>query len=317
MEVEKDKIYSVSEFVAFLNADLKWMKARIVGEVSEAKAGPTGHMYFTLKDEHSVIACTCWKGVLDKLNVKLSDGMSIVVTGKITIYGGQSKYQLNVANIKLVGEGVLMQMFFKLKAKLEQEGIFLPSHKKKLPKWPKIIGVITSLHGAVFSDIVHRIKDRCPTRVILYPTSVQGSNAVSEVINAVEWFNDELVSKNKSKAIVDVIIIARGGGSIEDLWCFNDERIVRAIFASKIPVVSAIGHETDFTLSDFVADVRAPTPTAAAEFVVPVLLDEKAKLVSIKNRLSHIVAQYFANREKILSTFVLLTNPFQKCLATY
>ena len=260
------KQYSVTEISQLLKNTIeeKFFKVKIEGEVSGFKLASTGHGYFNVKDDNAILACTCWRPVMSRLGFKLEDGMAVVVIGKITTYSGMSRYQMTVEDILPSGEGALMAILKERKEKLTQEGLFDLVHKKPIPYLPKIIGVITSETGAVIKDILHRIEGRFPTSVILWPVSVQGQNCVKEILAALKGFNN-MEQENRP----DLLIVARGGGSIEDLWGFNDEEIVRAVFASKIPVISAIGHETDYTLIDFVSDIRAPTPTAAAEFAVP------------------------------------------------
>ncbi len=272
----------------------------VVGEVSGYKLASSGHVYFTLKDEQNLIACVCWNSAFRKINFDLADGMSISVKGTVTVYGGQSKYQINVTNIKPLGAGRLMQLFQELKLRLAQEGLFDQIHKKSLPFWPKIVAVVTSPQGAVFWDIMHRVRDRFPTFVLLYPVAVQGSAAAAEIEKAIGLLNDPNYMQD---LLPDVIIIARGGGSIEDLWTFNEESVVRCVFNSKIPIVSAIGHETDFTLMDFVADVRAPTPTAAAEFVLPSMAELKNRLTSLTVRLANLCIKYLSQNTKLLRAY--------------
>lgn len=293
--------YTVTELSVKIKQALEGLYSRVtvVGEISGMKVAQSGHAYFSLKDEHNTIACTCWKAAFDKVEFKVSDGMSVSVSARITTYGAQSRYQLNVLEVRALGAGSFMQAFLKLKAKLELEGLFDVLHKKPLPSWPNSIGIITSMQGAVLWDMLHRIRDRFPTHVAICPVAVQGSTCLAEVIKAIEQFNS---SSFKEKFHAQVIVIARGGGSIEDLWGFNDEALVRAIFASDIPVVSAIGHETDFTLADFVADLRAPTPTAAAEMITPVWSELKAKLDFYSIKLSNVLSRYFASKALLIKS---------------
>jgi exodeoxyribonuclease VII large subunit len=237
------------------------------GEVVAPKKHTSGHLYFALKDDTAVLDAVCWRGNAGRAEHCLQEGAEVVCRGRITTYPLRSKYQLVVDHVSLTGEGALLKLLEQLKAKLRAEGLFELAHKKTLPLLPLRIGVITSATGAVIQDILHRLRERLPSRVILWPVNVQGDSAISEICLALDGMN------RWSEALgprPDVIILARGGGSSEDLMVFNSEQIVRAVFASQIPVVSAIGHETDTTLVDYVADVRAPTPTAAAEMVVPV-----------------------------------------------
>tara|TARA_Y100001970_G_scaffold284031_1_gene400558 strand:+ start:1547 stop:2899 length:1353 start_codon:yes stop_codon:yes gene_type:complete len=261
--------YSVSELSTSIkriiedNFDYIRLKAE-VGRVSKPKSG---HIYLDLKDDTSVISGIIWKGSVNKLNILPEEGLEVVCTGKVTTYAGQSKYQIIIENIEPYGVGALMALLEKRKEKLLKENLFDDNFKKQIPFLPKKIGVITSPTGAVIRDILHRIEDRFPVNITIWPVKVQGDSSPEEIIDAIEGFH-LLEQSNLEKP--DVIIIARGGGSVEDLWGFNDEALVRKVFESQIPIISAIGHETDTTLIDLVADLRAPTPTAAAEMAVPV-----------------------------------------------
>nr|WP_306305446.1 exodeoxyribonuclease VII large subunit [Candidatus Orientia mediorientalis] len=254
----------------------------------------------------------CWKKTLDLIAIKIEDGIEIITTGRLTTYSGQSRYQLIIESFCIAGVGSLMQIFFQRKEKLMKEGLFDSSRKRKLPSFPVIIGVITSISGAVIRDIAHRVKDRFPSKLLIWPVTVQGSNSANEVVTAIQGFNS--ISTDQHNLAPEVIIIARGGGSVEDLWSFNEEIVVRAIANSAIPIVSAIGHEVDFTLADFAADLRAPTPSAAAEMVVPVLSDVKACLNNAISKIkcatynylkcSIILLQNYSNVIKKLETIV-------------
>ncbi|MDA0781220.1 MAG: exodeoxyribonuclease VII large subunit [Rickettsiales bacterium] len=243
---------------------------RVKGELSNFKRAPSGHLYFNLKDESAVLAGICWKGSTGSFTFKPEDGIEVVCTGRITTYAGQSKYQMIVESMTPAGLGALMELLEKRKKKLAAEGLFDADRKKPIPYLPKIIGVVTSPTGAVIRDILHRIEDRFPTHVIVWPVLVQGEKAAEQIANAIYGFN---AVKGDNRP--DLLIVARGGGSLEDLWAFNEEIVVRAAAASDIPLISAVGHETDTTLIDYVSDLRCPTPTAAAEKAVPV----KAELV--------------------------------------
>lgn len=251
-------------------------KVIVEGEISGLKIPSSGHIYFTLKDEGAVLAAIMWRGQAAKLPQTLKDGDAVVCTGELTTYPGRSQYQLIVNEVKLAGVGALMAMLAERKAKLLAEGLFSTDYKRALPKFPTRIGVITSPTGAVIRDILHRLSERYPVKVSLWPVAVQGETTVNEVCQAIKGFNR--LAEEKSALMPDVIIIARGGGSFEDLWPFNDEAIVRAAFASNIPIISAIGHETDNCLLDLVADLRAPTPTAAAEIATPSSAELKERL---------------------------------------
>ena len=307
--------YTVSEISGLIKKAVEenFGFVRIKGEISGLKIAPSGHMYFSLKDKDAVLSAVCWKGIANALKHKPTDGLEVVCVGNITTYAGQSKYQMLVHAISPAGVGALMALLEKRKQQFIDEGLFDKGKKKPLPFMPKIIGVITSPTGAVIQDILHRIRDRFPTRVIIWPVLVQGELAAKEIAEAVYGFNNlPVITEQESSAELahmkefkgarsagpqcaptahedtsttgtyklpigagsvprpDVIIVARGGGAIEDLWAFNEEIVVRAVFNSQIPIISAVGHETDTTLIDYVSDVRAPTPTAAAEMLLPV-----------------------------------------------
>jgi len=250
---------------------------RLKGEIGRVSKPNSGHIYMDLKDESSVISGVIWKGNAQKLNIAPEEGLEVVCFGKITTYPGQSKYQIIIEDMEPAGVGALMALLEKRKEILLKEGIFNEEYKKEIPFLPKNIGVITSPSGAVIKDIIHRVKDRFPTHITIWPVRVQGESSAEEIIDAIEGFHLLPQSEIPSP---DVIIIARGGGSIEDLWGFNDEKLVRKVFSSKIPIISAVGHETDTTLIDLVADLRAPTPTAAAEMAIPV---RKELLITVKD----------------------------------
>ncbi len=237
---------------------------RVRGEISGWKgAHSSGHAYFRLKDQGAVLEAVCWKGTLGKVGCKPEEGLEVIASGRITTYPGSSKYQIVIERMEPAGAGALMALLEKRKAMLAAEGLFDPARKQKLPFLPEVIGIITSPTGAVIRDILHRLGDRFPVRVLVWPVAVQGQEAAQQVAEAINGFNALPLTP-------DILIVARGGGSLEDLWAFNEEIVVRAVAASGIPIISAIGHETDTTLIDYVADVRAPTPTAAAEMAVPV-----------------------------------------------
>ena len=245
---------------------------RLRGEISGFKRAASGHVYLALKDADAVIDAVMWRGQADRVPFRPQDGVEVVATGKLTTYPGRSKYQIVIERMELAGEGALMALFEKLKAQLAGEGLFDPARKQPLPFAPQTIGVVTSPTGAVIRDILHRLEDRFPTHVLVWPVKVQGQGAAEEVAAAVRGF-DAMAPEGEGDGPVrrpDLVIVARGGGSIEDLWAFNEEPVVRAVAACSIPVISAVGHETDTTLCDYAADVRAPTPTAAAEIAVPV-----------------------------------------------
>ncbi|NJM51033.1 MAG: exodeoxyribonuclease VII large subunit [Sphingomonadales bacterium] len=244
---------------------------RVKGELSGFKRAASGHLYFGLKDENAMLDGVMWKGNAARLPFAPEDGLEVVLTGKLTTYPGRSKYQIVADQMELAGEGALAVLFEKLKARLAAEGLFDPQHKRKIPAMPSVIGVVTSPTGAVIRDILHRLGDRFPSHVIIWPVLVQGENAAGQIAAAVKGFSD--LQEGGPVPRPDVLIVARGGGSIEDLWAFNEEAVVRAVAHCSIPLISAVGHETDTTLCDFAADLRAPTPTAAAEMAVPVRAD--------------------------------------------
>ena len=274
---------------------------RIRGEIGRVSSPRSGHVYLDLKDEKSVIAGVIWKGVADKLITRPEEGMEVVARGRVTTFGGQSKYQIIIDDLRPAGVGALMAMLEKRKKQFQAEGIFEPEHKIQLPYLPEIIGVVTSPSGAVIKDILHRLNDRFPRKVVLWPVAVQGENCAKEVSRAIDGLNS--LAKQNPLIAPDLIIVARGGGSIEDLWGFNEELVVRSAFKSIIPLISAIGHETDTTLLDYVADVRAPTPSAAAEMAVPVRHELLALLDNNEARLTRALSQILSNRSQRLLDF--------------
>ncbi|MFA5582311.1 MAG: exodeoxyribonuclease VII large subunit [Paracoccaceae bacterium] len=241
---------------------------RIRGEVGRVARPGSGHLYFDLKDDRAVIAAVCWKGQAARLTHRPEEGLEVIATGRLTTFPGQSRYQLIVDDIQPAGAGALMAMLEQRRKALAAEGLFDPARKKPLPYLPEVIGVITSPSGAVIRDILHRLRDRFPRKVLIWPVAVQGQACAPDVARAIAGFN--AFTPGGALPRPDLLIVARGGGSVEDLWGFNEEIVVRAAAASKIPLISAVGHETDTTLIDHAADMRAPTPTAAAELAVPV-----------------------------------------------
>ena len=262
---------------------------RVRGEVGRTMHARSGHLYFDLKDDRAVIAAVSWKGQVARLAVMPEEGMEVVATGRLTTFPGQSKYQLIVESVEPAGAGALMAMLEKRKKQLQAEGLFDAARKKKLPYLPEVIGVVTSPSGAVIRDILHRLRDRFPRQVLIWPVAVQGKDCAPQVARAIAGFND--LRPGGPIPRPDLLIVARGGGSVEDLWGFNEEIVARAAAASDIPLISAVGHETDTTLIDYVADVRAPTPTAAAELAVPVRLDLLAWAGEQEARLSRALTQ--------------------------
>ena len=276
--------FSVSELSSVLKRMIEgeFSNVRIRGEVGRVSRPASGHLYFDLKDDKSVIASVTWRGQASKLATQPEEGLEVVATGKITTFAGQSRYQMIVSEMSVAGIGALMAQLEKRKKKLEAEGLFDKKIKKEIPYLPEIIGVITSPSGAVIRDILHRLSDRFPRKVLLWPVSVQGESCAPDVTAAINGFNK--LTPGGAMPRPELIIVARGGGSIEDLWGFNEESVVRAAFESEIPLISAVGHETDTTLIDLASDLRAPTPTAAAEYAVPVRADLMGWLSSMEER---------------------------------
>ena len=305
-------VYSVSEFSHVIKklVETNFSYVRIRGEISRPSFPGSGHVYFTLKDTDGTIAAIIWKYTLPRLSIKPEEGIEVICTGKVTTFAGQSKYQIIVESMEVAGEGALLKMLEDRRKKLLKEGLFNQEIKKPIPYLPKIIGVITSPSGAVIKDILHRLSDRFPSHVYLWPVAVQGEGSAKQISNAIDKFNqftDETTIKKP-----DLLIVARGGGSLEDLWSFNEEIVVRSVFKSSIPVISAVGHETDTTLIDFVSDLRAPTPSAAAEKAVPVRNELIARIdelnfrfkTSFNNKLNN-------NKDRLNSLIKLLGKPDQ------
>jgi exodeoxyribonuclease VII large subunit len=256
---------------------------KLRGELSGVKRAASGHLYCCLKDEGAVIDGVMWRGGVQSLGFVPEDGIEVVASGKLTTYPGRSKYQIVIERMEIAGEGALLALLEKTRRRLEAEGLFALERKRPLPFLPGVIGVVTSPTGAVIRDILHRLADRCPTHVLVWPVLVQGNGSAEQVTTALRGFAD--LAEGGAVPRPDLLIVARGGGSVEDLWSFNEEIVVRAIAGSPIPVISAVGHETDTTLADHAADRRAPTPTAAAEIAVPVLRELAATLDEYRLRL--------------------------------
>lgn len=312
MEAQKEtpKPYSVSSLTAELKATLeaKWTRIYVEAEISGWRLYPSGHAYFTLKDSGAQISAVMFASSLARCKVKdsLKDGAKVLVYGNVSVYAPRGNYQLMVLAAKLVGEGDLMQKYLELKAKLEKEGLFDAARKRKLPFLPRRIGIVTSEAGAVIHDMCTVLTRRFPALEIrLYPSLVQGADAPRTIIEGIRYFNSNTQTLNNSNTWVpDLLIVARGGGSFEDLFCFNDEALVREVAASTIPTISAVGHETDFTLCDFAADVRAGTPSIAAEIAVPLLSELKEKLSTLNLELATSLrsrGEFFAQRVDQLS----------------
>ncbi|SFE25745.1 Exodeoxyribonuclease VII large subunit [Sulfitobacter brevis] len=312
--------FTVSEIAGsvkkLVEAELGWV--RIKGEVGRVVQARSGHLYFDLKDDRSVLSCMTWKGQIAALGIVPEEGTEVVAEGKMTASGFQSKYALNAQRIAIAGEGALMALLEKRKKALAAEGLFDEARKKPLPYLPEIIGVVTSLQGVVIRDILHRLRDRFPRKVLVWPVAVQGAACAPEVARAIAGFN--ALTPGGAMPRPDLIIVARGGGSVEDLWGFNEEIVARAAAASDIPLISAVGHETDTTLIDYVADRRAPTPTAAAELAVPVRHELAAWVDGQGARLGQLLSQSLTNRRQRLRDMAralprkesLLDGPWQR-----
>ena len=260
---------------------------RVRGEISQPRTPASGHIYLTLKDDRNALSAVIWKGTAARLSVRPEDGLDVICTGKMTTFGGQSRYQLVVNDIEIAGEGALLKQLEDRRRRLAEEGLFDTARKQPLPSIPATIGVVTSPTGAVIRDILHRISERFPTRILVWGVNVQGVGSADQIAAAITGFN--AMDDGGEVPRPDLLIVARGGGSLEDLWSFNEEVVVRAAAASVIPLISAVGHETDTTLIDYAADVRAPTPTAAAEFATPVAADLLAQLSETEARLRRAV----------------------------
>ncbi len=272
---------------------------RVRGEVGRVSRPSSGHLYFDLKDDRAVIAAVSWKGQVARMQVRPEEGMEVVATGRMTTFPGQSKYQLIVEDVAPAGAGALMAMLERRRAALQAEGLFDPARKQPIPFLPRVIGVVTSPSGAVIRDILHRLRDRFPRHVLIWPVAVQGQDCAPQVAAAIRGFN--AIPPGGPVPRPDVLIVARGGGSLEDLWGFNEEIVVRAAADSRIPLISAVGHETDTTLIDFAADLRAPTPTAAAELAVPVRQDLVAAVETLAARQGRAVLAAMDRRRLRLS----------------
>ena len=310
MDDRQRKVITVSQLNEYIKAVIEGQPVLrslfVKGEISNfTNHYKTGHLYFTLKDETSLIRCIMFKGSADKLKFAPENGMKVILHGKVSAYPRDGQYQLYADNMEPDGIGALYIAYEQLKAKLEKEGLFDTRFKKPLPKIPKKVGIITSPTGAAIRDIINILGRRFPyAEGVLYPSLVQGDGAPSQLIEGVRYFN--------SRDDIDVLIIGRGGGSIEDLWAFNSEELAREIFASRIPVISAVGHETDFTICDFVADRRAPTPSAAAELAVPETMELKQKILNIIGRMDMLIMHNIkVGRQKVneLSSKRVLNTP--------
>ncbi|MHA1536291.1 MAG: exodeoxyribonuclease VII large subunit [Alphaproteobacteria bacterium] len=288
--------YSVGEISAALKrtVESEYGHVRVRGEISGFKRHGSGHLYLTLKDETAVLDAVCWRGTAGRLGIDPEDGLEVIVTGRLTTYGARSKYQLVIEAMEIAGEGALLKQLEDRRRKLAAEGLFDEDRKSPIPFLPETIGIVTSPTGAVIRDILHRLADRFPRHVLLWPVAVQGAAAAAQIAAAIEGFNR--IGAGAEAPRPDVLIVARGGGSLEDLWAFNEEVVVRAAGASAIPLISAVGHETDTTLIDFASDRRAPTPSAAAEMAVPVRAELLAQVLDDEKRIVGAVDRLFGER---------------------
>ena len=295
--VKPDMIFSVSDASALLKkvVETAFPEIRIRGELSQITRATSGHMYMTIKDENAAINAIIWRGT--PVNFKLEEGSEVIITGRFTTYPARSNYQIVINSIELAGVGAILKMLEMRKQKLAAEGLFDASRKKPLPRFPQTIGVVTSPTGAAFQDIQNRLRERFPVRVLLYPATVQGTTAAAEVAAGIEYFN----RMNN----VDVIIVARGGGALEDLLPFSEEIVVRAAAASHIPLISGVGHEPDWMLIDFAADVRAPTPTGAAETVVPTKISLVQDIDNLSHRLNTAFATQIVNAKRSVANITI------------
>src|SRR5437868_2821968 len=290
---QTSKIFTVSELTRNIRGTLetKFGAVWVQGEISNYKLHPSGHQYFTLKDQRAQISCVIWRDSMAPLRKPLADGAQVQVYGTVTVFEARGQYQLNVQILQPRGVGLLQAKFEALKRKLEAEGLFAPERKRPLPKFPRRIGIITSPSGAAIRDMLNVLRRRAPwLEILVNPVRVQGPGAAQEIAVAIR----EFATPNKAFAPVDLIVITRGGGSIEDLWEFNEEIVARAIFNSAVPIVSAIGHEIDFTICDFVADLRAPTPSAAAELIVPDMAELERRIGELENCLHRCLRSFVA-----------------------
>lgn len=292
--------FSVSELSGAVKRVMEesFSHVRVRGEISKVSRHASGHVYFDMKDDKAVLAAVCWKGNAGRLSALIEMGLEVIATGRVSTFGGQSKYQLIIEHLEPAGTGALLALLEQRKKQFAAEGLFDADRKKPLPYLPRVIGVVTSPTGAVIRDILHRVSDRFPCHVLLWPVRVQGEGAALEIAEAIAGFNQ--LPAGGAVPRPDLLIVGRGGGSVEDLWCFNEEIVVRAVAASDIPLISAVGHETDTTLIDYVSDRRAPTPTAAAEMALPVRADLQFFLQETALRMARCAHQgLLARQEKL------------------
>lgn len=299
---DKDEIeFSVSEISARIKAFVEgnFAHVKVKGEIFGAKRADSGHWYLTLKDDNAALSAVIWRGVANNLNFKPEDGIEVVAKGKITTFAGKSSYQLVIEQMEPAGAGALLKLLEERKKKFAAMGWFDAIHKKPIPYLPQTIGVVTSASGAVIRDIIHRVRDRFPSHILLIPTPVQGEGAAEKIALAIQNFNrlDKISAYSKP----DVLIVARGGGSLEDLWPFNEECVLQAVWESQIPIISAVGHETDTMLIDYVADKRAPTPTGAAEMAVPVKAELQVRVNNLENRLKNGMLRFLTDKQAFVA----------------
>jgi len=297
---KETQILTVSELTKEIRKTLEetFEQVSVIGEISNFKSHISGHWYFSLKDKDAVINCTMWKGFKQYIFFTPQDGMKIIVNGKLTVYPPRGSYQLDIRSMKPAGLGELQEAFEKLKKKLEAEGLFDEKFKKPIPIFSKKIGIVTAIGGAAFKDLISVAKRRFPlAEIVIAPSRVQGSGAAESVVNGLKLLNEY--------PGIDVILVARGGGSIEDLWAFNEEIVARAIFKSKVPVISGVGHEVDFTIADYVADLRTPTPSVAMEIATP-------DIIEIENFISDFLSKSSSNIEDIIETKIQDVSSFSK-----
>lgn len=305
------KVFTVGELTRQIRGTLetKFGSVWVQGEISNYKLHPSGHQYFTLKDRRAQIACVIWRETIAPPRQSLVDGTEVQVYGTVTVYETRGQYQLSVQILQLRGVGLLQAKFEALKRKLEAEGLFAQERKRPLPKFPRRIGIVTSPSGAAIRDMLNVLRRRAPwLQILINPVRVQGTGAAQEIAVAIR----ELAMPNETFAPVDLIVVTRGGGSIEDLWEFNEEIVARAIFHSAVPVVSAVGHEIDFTICDFVADLRAPTPSAAAELIVPDIVDVQRRIDGCTRALAHQLLNRIRDAQQRLDH---ARETLQRCLA--
>jgi len=292
---EESPLWTVSSLTAYIRdlfeIDFRLQDVRIEGELSNFIRARSGHLYFTLKDDRAILKCVMWRSDAEKLNYLPEDGDAVVAEGRVSVYEAGGAYQLYVSRIRLAGKGSLAQAFEELKSRLFQEGLFDPAHKRPLPPFPQKLGIVTSLDAAALRDILNVLNRRWPmVSVLIAPSLVQGVGAPSQIIRALTWLD--------GRSDVDVIIVARGGGSMEDLWAFNDEELARTIFNAHHPIIVGVGHEVDFTIADFVADLRAPTPSAAAELAVPDHREVRASLQGMAAEIATLVANMLTEKKR-------------------